>query len=400
MLAIRRSRPANADPGHDPGSAAASPRAHGNDGRIPLLVAQLPTADDLIPYLRQIDQNRWYTNFGPMVQSLEARLWTHLFADARGSVVTTSSGTAALELALSAMALPPGSRVLVPALTFVATATAILRAGCRPVIADVDPCDWLLSPETARACLRRHRADAVMPVATFGHAQDPGRWDAFVSETGVPVLIDAAGAFGNQAAGERCHVAFSMHATKAFAAGEGGFVATCDDVLAEQVRRLSNFGIDRMHGGQVFEAGANGKLSEYHAAVAHASLDRWLQTSHARRSLRRTYLEQLAGHCPRLTFQPDDGQSVSPVLVGALPAGSDAAEIREALVADGIETRQWYCPTLDRHPAFKDYAPDALPVAQDLSRRLLGLPFFVDLDQMQIRRICTSLSTALAGNRR
>jgi dTDP-4-amino-4,6-dideoxygalactose transaminase len=356
--------------------------------RIPLLVAQLPDTDALLPYLRQIDANRWYTNFGPLVTQLEQRFAASLAATPEApKAISAASGTAGLELVLGALELPTGANVLLPALTFVATATAVIRSGYRPLIGDVDASSWLLTPETAREYAARHRVDAVMPVATFGNPQDVEAWDAFVADTGIPVVIDAAGAYGNQRVGRRCHVVFSLHATKALAAGEGGMVVSYDHALAARVRRLSNFGIDLERGSQVFVAGENGKLSEYHAAVAHAALDQWPAIAARRRAVQARYQEVLNAHCPDLCLQRRAENGIYPILVVLLPAGLHARDLQPELLARGIETRQWYCPTLDRHPAFADYAAGPLPVAHELAERLLGLPFFVDIDETQMHRV-------------
>ncbi|MET0331934.1 MAG: DegT/DnrJ/EryC1/StrS family aminotransferase [Dyella sp.] len=360
-----------------------------------MLAARLPDADVLLPYLRRIDGNRWYTNFGPLVGELEQRLAQTFASKATPTVVTAANGTAALELALGALQLPAGATVLLPALTFVATATAVIRAGYRPLIADVDPDHWLLTPEHAHAWLANHRIDAVMPVATFGLAQSVTAWDAFYQQTGVPVLIDAAGAFGNQAAAQHCHVAFSMHATKTLAAGEGGFVVTPDSSLAARVRQLSNFGIDLECASQVFTPGCNGKLSEYHAAVAHAALDQWPHVSAQRRQAQARYLHLLQQYCPTVRRQPRDDDGVYPIMVVALPAPHRARDLQAQLASAGIQTRQWYCPTLDQHPAFREFAPDALPVSHDLSQRLLGLPFFLDISAAQMQHVCRTLGQLL-----
>ena len=106
--------------------------------RIPLLIPDMPLAEELLPWLKRIDATRWYSNFGPLVRELEGAL-IGMFAlrnDKALHLTTVSNCTAGLELALIALDLKPGSRVLVPALTFVATATAVIRAGHVPVIAD------------------------------------------------------------------------------------------------------------------------------------------------------------------------------------------------------------------------------------------------------------------------
>ena len=364
-----------------------------NAPRIPLLVAQLPDTDALIPYLRQIDSNRWYTNFGPLVLQLEQRFAASFAPTSLApTAITASNGTAGLELALCALELMQGARVLLPALTFVATATSVIRAGYRPLIGDVDADTWLLTPETARAYAARHRVDAVMPVATFGNPQDVEAWDKFVEDTGIPVIIDAAGAFGNQRVGRRCHVVFSLHATKALAAGEGGMVVSYDQQLTSLVRRLSNFGIDLERGSQVFVAGENGKLSEYHAAVAHAALDQWPVVVERRRAVQARYQHLLQQHCPALRMQRRAENGIYPILVGLLPPGYRARELQPALLERGIETRQWYCPTLDRHPAFASFAVGPLPVAHDLAERLIGLPFFVDIEEEQMQRVAWAIA--------
>ena len=366
--------------------------------RIPLLVAQLPDADALLPYLRQIDANRWYTNFGPLAMQLEQRFAASFAPTLTApTAITAASGTAGLELVLGALELPRGSSVLLPALTFVATATAVIRAGYRPLIGDVDASTWLLTPETAREYAANHRVAAVMPVATFGNPQDVEAWDAFVADTGIPVVIDAAGAYGNQRIGRHCHVVFSLHATKALAAGEGGLVVSYDAELAARVRRLSNFGIDLDRGSQVFVAGENGKLSEYHAAVAHAALDQWPVVVERRRAVQARYQYVLQQHCPGLGMQRRPENGIYPILVGLLPVGLQARELQPELLSRGIETRQWYCPTLDRHPAFAGCAAGPLPVSHELAERLLGLPFFIDIDETQMQRVGQAMAELTIG---
>jgi len=122
--------------------------------KYPLLVPTMPTAAQLHPYLQKIDDNRWYTNFGPLNSELEARLGHALQVKEQGLAITSMAEcTAGLELALQAHGLPAGARVLTPSLTFVATGTAIVRSGHTPVFADVDPASWILTPAVAEAAL-------------------------------------------------------------------------------------------------------------------------------------------------------------------------------------------------------------------------------------------------------
>ena len=361
---------------------------------IALMIPDLPSADAILPFLRRIDAKRWYTNFGPLVREFE-----HALAEEVGSpgspvgVVTTANATLALELALTALPLRPGARVLVPALTFVATATAILRAGFEPVIADIDPDSWLLTPAIATRALAEAAFDAVLPVATFGAAQNIGAWHAWSAACGKPVLIDAAAAFGNQSAGAVPTV-FSLHATKSLGIGEGGFVASTDVAYLERIRRLSNFGFGPDH-GDVVEAGTNAKMSEYHAAVGLAALPRWRVRREMRRFLQAAYRDALARTCPAVRLQRK-AEGVPAIQVVALPEGADAGIVSAQLATGGIETRRWYCPPLHEHPAFSHCATaGALPVSCRLATRLLGLPFHLQLRPQDVERVCAELASHL-----
>ncbi|MBV8636208.1 MAG: DegT/DnrJ/EryC1/StrS family aminotransferase [Burkholderiaceae bacterium] len=347
--------------------------------KYPLLVPTMPTAAQLHPYLQKIDDNRWYTNFGPLNSELEARLGQSLQVKEQGLAITcVAECTAGLELALQADGLQAGARVLTPSLTFVATGTAIVRSGYTPVFADVDPAKWILTPAIAEAALAHTRFDAVMPVSTFGAEQDVAAWAEFARKHGKTVIIDAAGSFGNQRVCPGVTVVFSLHATKSLGAGEGGAVIGTQAVV-DRIRRLANFGIE-VSTGLVDEAGTNAKLSEYHAAVGLASLDMWETIKAERRALRARYLTAL--HAANLPIQlqalPENG--VYPTFPVALAEGIDSHWVIEKLTAAGIGTRRWYCPPLHEHKAFASYdCAGALPVTASLGKRIVGIPFHLHL---------------------
>ena len=355
---------------------------------IPLLAAQLPSLDYLAPYLACIDRNRWYSNFGPLVEQLETRL-SETFATADGAaphVITVGNGTAGIDLALRALGLPAGAPVLVPALTFIATATAVLSAGLTPVVCDVDPDSWLLTPDLASKVLAGMPLRAVVPVAAYGCPQDTQGWSRFHAETGLPVVIDAAAAFGNQMdCGPTCSV-YSLHATKPLAAGEGGFVVTRDWEFAQAVRQLSNFGINLTASdiapiGAVTMVGTNAKMSEYHAAVGLASLDEWPENSTRRRKIYRAYTEAIRT-IPRLksSWQTAPTDCVRSVCCLLLDSRRHRDYAEAVLAAAGVGTRRWYLPLVDRHPAFAHITHHPTPVADAIAERLLGIPFHLNLD--------------------
>lgn len=377
--------------------------------RIKLLLPDLPLADSLLPHLRRIDAARWYTNFGPLVKEFEEELSHHWPTPQPSNldtlpilhVVTLNSGTAPLELGIAAMGLPQESNVLLPSFSFPATASALLRNNLQPVFSDVAADTWQLTPAMARAIAVQHTLSLVLPVATFGCPLDIVAWDQFVEDTGIPVLMDAAAAFGNQAIGRHTHASFSLHATKPFGIGEGGLFVTRDAEMSERVRRLSNFGFEN---GLSTVVGTNAKLSEYAAAVALVQWARWPQMQANRQTQWasfRAYLKVLPG----VQLQSGYEQSTMPAnVVVTLPCPADIAV--DVLAQSGIETRRWYCPPLHLHPAFASFtSPCALlsgpfPVTDVLASCSLGLPWHHLLKLTDFQQTTIALAQALNRDNR
>ena len=362
---------------------------------IAVLVPDLPHAEDLLPWLQRIDAQRWYTNRGPLVREFEQRLQP-MVADGDGvTCVALSSGMSALELGLRALGIGPGHRVLMPSLTFPATALAVRRCGAEPVFADVCPHGWVLTPEIARAAIESVPIDAVMPVACFGRPVPTGEWDRFARETGLPVLVDAAAALGSQRVGLHAHFVFSLHATKPLGVGEGGLFVSPDPARTDRVRRLSNF--DFEHSLVQSAQGTNAKLSEYAAAIGLAQLERWPSLATRRRTLFEHYRE-LLGRVEGVAMQ--GGLTTAPAtLCVTLPV--DALGVGSALADAAIETRRWYLPPLHEHPPFRDTrrigpaGNSELPVTARLASSLLGLPFHTLLGEQDAARVVAALRHSL-----
>jgi dTDP-4-amino-4,6-dideoxygalactose transaminase len=348
---------------------------------IRVLVPDMPRADELLPYLREIDGARWYSNGGPLAQRLAAKL-AHEVIGAPCALV--SNGTAALELALRALDLPHGAGVLVPATTFVATGQAIVNAGLVPVLCDVNGATWKLQATQAMRMLRTTPLiRAALPVAAFGSPVDVAAWQDVAKW--VPVVVDAAGALFDQRPCDnpRFVYAYSLHATKALGCGEGGVVASANTALVERVASMAAFG----------PGGTNAKLDEYRAAVALAGLAR-TDRPDWRRALDRLYASGLPRSVVVQAGPPLSARTLLPVL---LPEGAQTAKVAQALAALGIETRQWYAPFLHARPEFARYprASTALPVTELLADRLLGLPYHYALAVEDVQRVCGALAQAL-----
>ena len=361
----------------------------------PVAVARprLPAAEAILPYLQRIDTARWYSNFGPLLTEMEERLASRFGQDAR--VITTVNATQALTLALQAMDLPQGTLCAVPAWTFVATAHAVTQAGLIPWFVDVDVDTWMLDAEATRVALARApgSVSAVIPVAAFGRMPDLDSWKAFQGDTGVRVLIDAAAAF-DAASDADLPLVVSLHATKVLGMGEGGFLVTRDQDLADRVRQQTTFGFQGSR--DALRAATNAKLSEYSAAIGLAALDawpadrlRWFMTS---QTLRRALIGT-----PQVRFQSGWGERwTTSVCVVGLPEGT-ADAVEADLRADGVDTRRWWGQGCHTSPAFITAPYDDLSNTRRLASSTLGLPFSIDLSPADIARIAASLARAVAG---
>lgn len=315
------------------------------------VIPDMPSADELLPYLRQIDEGRWYSNFGPLATRFENRLARRLSTNGDAiSVTAAASCYHALQIALQIFRLPEHARVLVPAVTFPACPHAVRHAGAEPVLADIDPATWQLSPDAARRIAEKMPIHAVMPVAVYGVPVPTEAWDRFTEETGIPVVIDAAAALEAQPVPKKALVAFSLHATKPFSIGEGGLLASRDRGAIDEARVISNFGTQQRI---TLQDGMNAKISEYHGAVALAQLDRWDGIKERRRKVFALYKQAVGDSGADIAFQPGiDNAIVSALMLRA--ARAEGAAIVNALNGQGIAAHRMYLPPLYHHPFFAD----------------------------------------------
>jgi len=368
------------------------------------LIPDMPSADDLLPYLRQIDANRWYSNFGPLVKEFEAKFATAM-AKAQGSVdeplcITTSSGHNALSIGMRLLGIQKGWRILLPAVNFPACPLAVENMGAVSVLADVDPTTFTLTPAIARAIVARTHVDAIIPVSLYGIPLPADEWDAFMAETGIPVLIDAAAAVEAQPYPKRGLVAHSLHATKPFGIGEGGLVVTHDPELAAKARQMTNFGTQNRITQMT---GENAKMSEYHAAVALAQLTRWEAIKVRRRDVFATFKHELKS-CEPWAVMPTcfDQAIISTFMVKV--QGVHAGLLAEKLLAQGLPVHRTYLPPLYMHPHFsklelankegeivttQDEAAQHthMPGSAQMQETLIGLPFHAMMAPQEVHDI-------------
>lgn len=368
--------------------------------RFPVARPRLPDADAILPYLRRIDENRYYSNFGPLVGEVEARL-ADRFEVPPACVTTVANATSGLTAALQAESRTRQRNVndgpafcLLPAWTFVATLHAVLAAGLEPYLLDVDEESWALTPEAVENAIGRVPGQpvAVMPVSPFGRPLDMAAWDALSDRTGLAVVADAAAGFDKGEAANSPGV-FSLHATKVLAAGEGGFAVSRDADQVDAIRKCINFGF---MGDRVARSRAiNGKMSEYHAAVTLAALDAWPETRRTFDDIARAYQDAFAGQggtriMPNGT---DDYVTSTILLLRDDPIPADAVR---TLADRGVETRRWWGDGVAKQVAYRRFSSDLLPVTDWLAARCVGLPCYPGLSREDVAEIAAIVGDTLS----
>ena len=361
---------------------------------IPILRPLLPDRHMLLPYLKLVDERRFYSNYGALVLALEERLAAR-FGLPVGSVTTVANATLGLVATLSSLEVPHGALCAMPAWTFIATPQAAQLAGLQPWFVDVDAETWALDPAAVERALdlAPGRVAAVVPVLPFGQPINLLAWERFRDRTGIPVVIDAAAGFDALAPGNLPCVV-SLHATKALGCGEGGFLVCGDAALVRRVRSFSVFGFQ---GSRVaMRVGTNAKMSEYGAAVALAALDGW-ETSRAEFAGRAAaYAHAFAGH-NAVRLPPGFGREwIAATYVVGLPDGS-ASAVEAALEEAGVESRHWWGTGAHDHPSTSDCPTLPLPVTRQLVGATLGLPFWRDLPDEAVQLAAHTVTAALGG---
>lgn len=366
--------------------------------RIPFLRPSLVRAHSYLSLLLQIDESRFYSNFSPLNNRFEERVLLEHFGG-RGSVTTVGNATLGLMLAIKALARPGARYALMPSFTFAATPLAAIWCGLEPWFVDIDPRSWCMDEAKLDAALRQlgDQVAVVIPYPAFATHASLAHY-ADLHRDGVPVVVDAAPGFGTtldgvqHGAGFPGAVVYSFHATKAFGVGEGGMVYSADTELVQRIRRLSNFGFsaERVPEGD----GLNAKISEYTAAIALTTLDAFPDKLAARRQVLGYYRKALANsRLPARGWQVQEtqGDVATQIFSLLVPPGINADAVIARLDADGIELRRYFRPACHQQAHFSRCGHGDLPVTEEISRRIVNLPFWEGMSEELVNRVISEL---------
>ncbi|HMA73202.1 MAG TPA: DegT/DnrJ/EryC1/StrS family aminotransferase [Xanthobacteraceae bacterium] len=317
--------------------------------------------------------------------------------------VATCNGTAALHLSLVALGIGPGDEVIVPTLTYVATANAVRYCNATPVFVDCDPLTLNLDP-TAVAARITSRTRAVIPVHLYGHPADMAPIMKLAVQHGLAVIEDAAEAIGARYRGQQVGgigtcATFSFYGNKIVTTGEGGAVTTNDDTLAKLLRTYRGQGMDPERRYFFPIVGFNYRMPNIVAAIGVAQMERIEQHLGLRKAVAAGYRKRLGALAPRIVLPTAEDWAdhawwmFTIMLTDRATIGRDA--VMRRLEDCSIETRPVFYP-LHTMPPYREYGAGAFPNSEQCAARGINLPTHGGLTEADLDYICSVLGEILA----
>jgi len=342
-------------------------------------------------------------SLGPTVTAFE-RAW----ADRIGTkyAVACSSGTAGLHCCLHALGIGPGDEVITSSFSFVASANVILYTGATPVFAEVDPLTFNMDPAAVEAAITP-RTKAILIVDIFGYPADIPTLVDIAHRHGLGVVEDACqsidGDFNGKKLGTFGHPAvYGFYANKQMTTAEGGLILTDSDALYTELKSLTNQGRSDDGAWLVHSRlGFNYRLSDVHAAIGIAQLERldWMQDARAR--IAGLYQERMAD-IDGVTVMYEGSQRRSWfVYAPRLDADLDRDRIISRLESEEIAAKP-YLPCIHLQPYYREahgHRPGELPVTEEISASTIALPFFCEMTDEQVERVCDAVDRAIRAER-
>ncbi len=358
----------------------------------PIYVTQpsLPPLEEYVKILEGVWENGILTHNGPLVQKLENEICSQVGIN---NFVAVSNGTIALQMAIKALELR--GKIITTPFTWIATVSAIKWENCTPIFCDIDPNTLNIDPSK----IEQHITDktvAILPVHVFGNPCDIDAIDKIAQKYNLKVIYDAAHAIGStyneKSILEYGNVsATSLHATKLLNTAEGGGCVTIDDELDMKLKRIRFFG----HNDEkdIVEDGFNGKMTEVHAALGIANL-KYFDKVLADRKVKYEFYKQKLKIVNGLSFQKNIfGESNYSYFPIVFENEDILLKIEKELNKNNIYPRRYFYPSVNTYT--KIYKYQNCPNSEDISKRILCLPLFYNLDINSIEKICKIIINTL-----
>lgn len=377
--------------------------SYGRLHRIPIMEPTL--AGNEMTYVTDCLRTGWISSQGTYVKRFEQEFARYVEVP---HAIAVSNGTVALHLIVVSLGIGAGDEVIVPNLTFAASANAVIHAGATPVLADVDPETWTIDVESARSLITP-RTRAIMPVHLYGQPSDMTGLQRLADAHGLTLIEDAAESLGARYRGVPTGAigeagAFSFFGNKLITTGEGGMVTCRSDTLAQRARMLRDHGMDPARRYWHVDVGYNYRMTNVQAAIGTAQLEQIDHLFSRKLALAARYIERLAG-VPWLRLPTTRPDCVSSHWLFTISLDERAAGIgRDALIGEllscGVESRPVFHP-LDRMPPYRDLPRAAsLDVSHAVAASGLSLPSSAKLDDDSADFVCETLIDVVARRSR
>lgn len=350
----------------------------------------LPPIEEYTAQLKRIWDSKWLTNRGELIKELEERLKQYL---GTSHLLAVNNGTIALQIAIKALELK--AEVITTPFSYVATVSSIFWENCQPVFVDIDE-DYLTVDEAKIEAAVTDKTSAILATHVYGNPCAVEAIETIAEKHNLKVIYDAAHCFGVKYKGESILnwgdiSTLSFHATKLFHTGEGGAIVCRDAELARRVFYHHNFG--HKSAEEFSGVGVNAKISELNAAMGLALFPYIEEIIGKRERVCELYDNLLSGTALRKPLKRNETEhnfSYYPVI---FEDESSLLKTQTALNADDIFPRRYFNPSLNKLP-YLNFQP--MPIAEDISLRVLCLPLFAGLEEKDVRRICRIIKFALS----
>lgn len=354
--------------------------------------SSMPDMEEYIKEIESLWDSHWLTNMGVKHNELMAKLEAYLDIP---HISLFSNGHMALEICLQAMNFETGGEVITTPFTFASTTHAIVRNGLKPVFCDVREDDYTLDASKIEPLIT-DKTVAIVPVHVYGNICQAEEIERIAKKYDLKVIYDAAHAFGETYKGMGVGnlgdaSMFSFHATKVFNTIEGGAICFDEEEFGQTLARLKNFGIRSQ---EVTDGvGANAKMNEFQAAMGLCNLRHIDEEIAKRKKVVERYRANLADVKGIKLNAIQDGvksnYSYFPIVVDERQFGHTRDEVSEWLADEDIFSRKYFYPLTSTFDCYDNaFDADQTPIALEISKRVLTLPLYADLELETVDRIC------------
>lgn len=356
-------------------------------------VAEPEIGEEELKNVIEAVQSGWVSSKGPFIESFEKSFASYIGVK---HGVATSNGTTALHLALVALGIRKGDKVLVPSLTFMSTVNAVTYTGADPTFVDSHPEYWCIDPSRIEEGIDS-KTKAIIPVHLYGHPCDMDEIMHIAEDHGLYVIEDCAEAHGAEYKGRKAGSfgavsCYSFYGNKIITTGEGGMCLTNNEELAEKMKILRGYGMNREKGYWQDEVGFSYKMTNLQAALGVAQMGKINRLVTQKRRIATTY-RRLLGRFASVTLAPEMPWAKNVYwLYSILVRKGVRDKVIEDLGSQGIETKPFFYPVHVLPPYNKGLT---IRVAEDLSARGLSLPSGTRISENQIQEIVESLGKSL-----